>query len=77
MTTPQSAGAVGAALAVAANLRGEDVAALSKALIRANHRYQPNPGNREIYERDYRVFKRLYKNNAASFRQINEMIRQG
>lgn len=74
---PQSAGAAGAALAVAANLRGEDVAALSKTLIRANHRYQPNPGNREIYERNYRVFKRLYKNNAASFRQISEMIRQG
>ncbi len=73
----QSAGAAGAALAVASNLKGIDVAELSRKLILPNHRYQPNPGNREIYERNYRVFKRLYKNNAASFRQINEMIRQG
>lgn len=68
---PQSAGAAGAALAVAVNLRGMDVAELSRKLIRPNHCYRPNPENREIYDRNYRVFKRLYKNNAANFKAIN------
>ena len=69
--SPQSAGAMGAAIVVAAGLKGKDVAELSQRLITANHAYAPNPENREAYERNYRVFKGLYKANAKSFREIN------
>ena len=31
----------------------------------------PDPENREVYERNYRVFKKLYKSNASNFREIN------
>ena len=67
----QQVGAIGAALAVAAGLKGVDVAALSQRLIKAKHAYAPNLENRAVYERNYRVFKGLYKANARSFKQLN------
>ena len=68
---PQSVGAIGAALTVAAGIRGEDVMELSRELVKANHAYIPNHQNKEIYERNYQVFKRLYKSNASNFRALN------
>ena len=67
----QSAGAAGAALVVASSLRGMDVAAFSRNLIKPNHCYQPNPENQAVYERSYQVFRRLYKSNAANFSGLN------
>ena len=67
----QQVGAIGAALTVAAGLKGIDVAELSRKLIRANHCYTPNPEYKEVYERNYRVFKRLYRANASNYRAIN------
>ena len=67
----QSVGAMGAALTVAAGIRGVDVLELSCRLVKANHTYIPDPGNKEIYERNYQVFKRLYRDNAAAFRMLN------
>ena len=68
---PQSAGAAGAALVVAARLKGVDVVEFSRNLIQPNHCYRSNPENRRIYERNYRVFKRLYRSNATNFRELN------
>jgi len=69
---PQEAGAVGTALVVAAGIRGADVLELARQLVKANHAYTPHPENREVYERNYKVFKKLYKANASNFREINK-----
>ena len=68
----QEVGGVGTALAVAAGIKGVDVLELSRQLVKANHSYTPDPGNREVYERNYKVFKRLYKTNASNFKAINK-----
>ena len=67
----QEAGAVGAALVVAAGINGEDVLALSRRLVKANHTYTPDPNNKEVYERNFKVFKNLYKSNVENYRLLN------
>ena len=67
----QEAGAVGTALVVAAGIKGEDVLELSRRLVKSNKAYVPDPRNKEVYERNYKVFRRLYKANASNFRAIN------
>ena len=65
-------GAIGTALVVAAGIKGVDVLELSRQLVIVDHTYIPNPENKEVYERNYRVFKKLYKSNASNFKEINE-----
>lgn len=67
----QEVGAIGTALVVAAGIKGCDVLKLSRQLVKANHTYFPNPENKEVYERNYRVFKKLYKANAKYFKKLN------
>ena len=68
---PQEVGAMGCAIVVAAGLTGENVNDVSRRLVKANHSYLPDPENKEIYERNYKVFKDLYRSNAANFRHLN------
>ena len=67
----QEVGAIGTALVVAAGIKGVDVLELSRQLVKANHVYTPDPENKAVYERNYRVFKNLYKSNAAYYKQLN------
>ncbi|MBQ6430546.1 MAG: FGGY-family carbohydrate kinase [Oscillospiraceae bacterium] len=67
----QEVGAIGTALVVAAGIQGADVLELARRLVKANHVYTPNPENKDVYERNYQVFKRLYRTNAGSFRELN------
>ena len=67
----QQVGAVGAAIAVAAGLTGENAAELSRRIVKANRAYLPNQENKAVYERNYKVFKNLYKSNVSNFRQLN------
>lgn len=67
----QEVGAIGTALVVAAGIKGVDVLELSKQLVKANQVYIPNQKNKEVYERNYKVFKNLYKSNAASYKRLN------
>lgn len=67
----QEAGAVGAALVVAAGVKGEDVLELSHRLVKANRTYVPDSGNKEVYDRNFKVFKNLYKSNALNFKGLN------
>ena len=67
----QQVGATGTALVVAAGLKGDDVLELSRRLVKVNHVYVPEPRNREVYERNDRVFKKLCKANAKIFRELN------
>ena len=65
-------GAIGTALVVAAGIKGVDVLQLAQQLVKVNRTYIPNPGNKDVYERNYKVFKKLYKTNASNFRQLNQ-----
>lgn len=67
----QSVGAIGTALTVAAGGKGVDVLELSHRLVKENHAYVPDPRNKEIYERNYSVFKKLYRDNAPNFMALN------
>lgn len=71
VSNTQEAGAVGTALVVAAGLKGVDVLELSKQMVKVEHVYDPIPENRAVYERNYRVFRKLYKSNASNFRALN------
>ena len=67
----QEVGAIGTALVVAAGIKGVDALELSRRLIKTNCAYIPDPKNKDVYERNYRVFKNLYKSNAANYKQLN------
>jgi xylulokinase len=67
----QEVGAIGTALVVAAGIRGVDVLELSRRLVKPNRVYVPNPANQGVYERNYKVFKGLYKANARNFKALN------
>ena len=71
VSNSQEVGAVGAALVVAAGIKGMDVLEYAHDIVKAEHVYTPNPDNKEIYERNYIVFKKLYKSNAENFKAIN------
>ena len=71
----QEVGAIGTALVVAAGVKGADVLELSRQLVKANQTYVPNLQNKEVYERNYKVFKNLYKSNASNYKNINGGIR--
>ena len=71
VSNAQEVGAIGTALVVAAGIKGTDVLELARRLVKVRHVYVPNPSNRDVYERSYRVFKDLYKANAGSFRKLN------
>ena len=72
VTNSQEVGAIGAALVVAAGIKGIDVLDLSHKLITADRTYVPNPSNKEVYGRNYKVFKKLYKSNARYFKILND-----
>ena len=69
--SPQNIGAVGAAACIAVGMglipKMEDV----KKLIPAKITYKPNPENKAIYERNFKVFQNLYKCNKKNFAILN------
>ena len=67
----QEVGAIGTALVVAAGIQGADVLELARKLVKVDKTYDPDPANNAAYERNYQVFKRLYKSNARNYRQLN------
>lgn len=72
---PQNVGSFGAAAVAAVGLglleNIEDV----NQLVKANHKYSPNPANRQVYDRNFQAFKLLYKNNKTIFGMLNGMNR--
>lgn len=71
--SPQNVGALGAAVIVAVGLGILDSLEDANKLIKANAAYYPNPANRIVYDRNFKVFKMLYKNNKNIFRVLNGM----
>ncbi len=69
--SPQNVGAVGAAALVAAGLGLINGVSDAKKLIPASKTFKPNPANKAVYDKNYEVYKTLYKNNKAAFASLN------
>ncbi len=64
-------GAIGAAMLVAVGRGAFRDLEEAGAYIRPNRRFEPNAGNRGVYERNYRVFRQLYQSNKKNFAILN------
>ena len=70
---PQNAGAYGAAIIVAVGLGILDNIEDANKFIKANANYFPNQVDKAVHNRNFKVFKALYKNNKKSFQMINKI----
>ncbi|HMA86394.1 MAG TPA: FGGY-family carbohydrate kinase [Desulfosalsimonadaceae bacterium] len=70
VTHPMQANARGAAFIAAVGLGYIDFSDIPD-LIRFRHTYQPQPDNRETYDRLFAAFIPIYKKNRAIFRRLN------
>lgn len=68
---PQNVGAMGAAVIVAVGLGILEKIEDANKLIKVSKVYHPNPDNKAVHDRNFRVFKSLYKSNKKSFSIIN------
>lgn len=68
---PQNVGAVGAAILVAIGLNVVESFTKAKSLIAVKNSYTPNLENKKIYDKNYIVFKNLYKYNKKNYRLLN------
>ncbi|MBO4915491.1 MAG: carbohydrate kinase, partial [Oscillospiraceae bacterium] len=64
-------GAIGAAMLVAVGSGKFRDLESAGSLIHPNRRYEPNGRNRAVYDRNYRVFRRLYNSNRKNFAALN------
>lgn len=69
--SPQNVGAVGAAVLVAVGMGKISCVGDAKQLIPAKKIFKPNPANKAAYDRNYAVYKTLYKNNKGAFAALN------
>ncbi len=69
--SPQNVGAVGAAIIVAAGLGMINGVADAKKMIPAEKVYIPDPKVKPLYDKQYEVYKNLYKSNKANFAALN------
>ena len=68
---PQNAGAVGAAIVAAVGLGALPSVESAGEMIPASARYTPNVSFRDVYDRAFKVFKMLYRNNKKLFALLN------
>lgn len=71
VASPQNVGAVGAAVVVAAGLGLIHDVREAKKLIPAVKYYTPNPKVKDIYDKQFAVYKNLYKANRSGFAALN------
>ena len=69
--SPQNVGAVGAAVIMAVGLGMIESVSDAKKLIPASKVFKPNAENREVYDRNYEVYKTLYANNKKAYKTLN------
>ncbi len=69
---PQNAGSVGAAVCCGIGLGLIPDFDSVKDFIPSSAVYDPDPSVREIHNRNYKVFKRLYKSNRKNYRLLNQ-----
>ncbi len=68
---PQNFGAVGAALLVAAGLGELEDLSEARNIVRVSSTSNPNPDTKAIHDRNFEVFKTMYKANRAAFQILN------
>lgn len=69
--SPQNIGAVGAAACIAVGMGMISSIFDVKKLIPIKTTYKPNPANKKVYDRNFEVFKNLYKCNKKNFEILN------
>ena len=69
--SPQNIGAVGAAACIAVGTGMISSMTEVKKLIPAKTFYHPNKANKDVYDRNFKVFKNLYKCNKENFAILN------
>lgn len=69
--SPQNIGAVGAAACIAVGMGIIPKMTDVKKLIPVKTTYKPNPANKEVYDRNFKVFQNLYKCNKENFAILN------
>lgn len=69
--SPQNIGAVGAAACIAVGMNLIPSIFDVKKLIPVKTTYKPNPANKEVYDRNFKVFKNLYTCNKKNFEILN------
>lgn len=72
--SPQNVGSVGAAAVIGVGLKVVNSLEEVGKLIPAAKSFIPNKEFKHAYDRNYDVFKRLYKSNKASFRVLNNYV---
>lgn len=69
---PQNVGSVGAALVALVGAHEVDnLVQAAQKLVKVSERYLPNPEHRAVYDRQYEVFKGLYRSNRKAFNLLN------
>ena len=69
---PQNVGAAGAALMAAVDIGTVKTLEEAGSLIPASEVYRPRKENAEVYQRNYEVYKNLYKANKRNFEMLNK-----
>ena len=69
--SPQNVGSVGAAVVVAVGIGVINSISEAETLIKSNKVFKPDLSNKAAYDKNYSVYKRLYKTNKESFRLLN------
>ncbi|MCG8687028.1 MAG: FGGY-family carbohydrate kinase [Desulfobacterales bacterium] len=70
--SPQNVGATGAAIVCGMGLGIIESAQDAKSLIEVKSVYQPEKKNRQVYDRMFKVFKKLYDRNKKLFHSLNQ-----
>lgn len=71
VVNPQNVGAVGAAAVIGVGLGVISALETVKELIPADQVFLPNEKTKAVYDRNYEVFKRLYKSNKSNFKALH------
>jgi xylulokinase len=71
VASPQNAGAVGAAIVAAVGLGITDKIDDAKKLVKVTERYAPKMSNKAVHDRNFTVFKALYRSNKKCFKILN------
>ncbi len=68
---PRNAGAIGAAMVALIGLGEIPGFEATKDFVETTESYEPNPENREIYEKLFKDYKRVYRSLEAAYKQAN------
>jgi len=71
--TPQDAGALGAAVICGVGLGVIPSFDQARDFIPVKKTYQPRPEYRDVYDKGFEIFKKLYDQNKALFRKLNKL----